>query len=185
MPVTPFHVFPAATVYFLFFRRLNGLAFFFGTLLIDLEPFLYVFLGSSLPQIPLLLGGYAQQGLHMITHNPFSAIFLVAPAMVLLKKLVELSARGFLTQILPGAEWIGYSLKQTYLSALLGTSLHLGWDVTMHRDINLGFPFVNISNPLVSPPAYTMIFLISFVMIIPAYFIGKRATKSSPFKKLP
>ena len=60
--MTPFHVFPAIDVYFLLYRRLNGVAFFFGTLLIDLEPFLYVFLGVDFPQVPLLFGGFARQG---------------------------------------------------------------------------------------------------------------------------
>lgn len=185
MPPTPFHVIPATAVYFLFFRRLNGLAFFFGTLLIDLEPVLYWFFSVDYPQIPLLFGGFARQGLHMITHNPFSVVFLVAPTMLLLTKFVESTARGFLLEIFSGAEWIKYSWKQTYLSALCGGFLHLGWDVTMHYDINLGFPFVNIPNSFVNPQAFWLIFQVSLIMILPAYFIGKRINGGSPFKKLP
>ena len=183
--MTPLHVFPATAVYLLFFRRLNELAFFLGTLLIDLEPVLYWVFSIDFPQIPLLLGGFAPQGLHMITHNPFSIIFLVAPAMVLLAKIVESTSRGFLFQIFSGAEWIEYSWKQTYLSALFGAFLHLGWDLTMHYDINLGFPFVNIPNPFVSLQAFYVILSVSFIMILPVYFIGKRINKTSPFKKLP
>jgi len=185
LPVTPFHLIPAAPVYFLFFRRLNGLAFFFGTLLIDLEPVLYWFFSVPYPQIPLLFGGFAPQGLHMITHNPFSIIFLVAPAIVLLTKLVELTARGFLVEIFSGTEWIKYSWRQTYLSAVFGAFLHLGWDLTMHSDINLGFPFVDLHNPFVNFQAFTIILQVSFIMILPAYFLGKRLNMGSPFKKLP
>ncbi len=185
MPVTPFHLIPAGAVYFLFFRRLNCLAFFFGTLLIDLEPVLYWFLGVGFPQIPLLFGGFARQGLHMITHNPFSIVFVVAPAMLLLTKLVELTGRSLLLEFFSGAEWIKYSWKQTYLSALAGAFLHLGWDLTMHYDINLGFPFVDVSNPFVNFQAFYLILQVSLIMILPAYFIGKRLNKSSPFKKLP
>jgi len=185
MPVTPFHLIPTATVYFLFFRHLNGLAFFSGSLLIDLEPVLYWFFSPPYPQIPLLFGGLTPQGLHMITHNPFSVIFMVAPAMVLLAKLVELTARGFLLGLLPGARWTDYSWRQTYLSALFGAFLHLGWDLTMHSDINLGFPFVSILNPFINFQAFTIILQVSFIMILPAYFIGKRINKDSPFKKLP
>jgi len=169
----------------MFFRRLSGLAFFLGTLLIDLEPVLYLFFSINYPQIPLLFGGFARQGLHMVTHNPFSIVFLVAPAMVLLTKLVELTARGALFQIFSGAEWINYSLKQTYLSALCGASLHLGWDLTMHEDINVGFPFVHIRNLFINDQAFLIIPLVSFIMILPAYFLGKRLNQGSPFKKLP
>lgn len=185
MPLTPLHVLPGTTVYFLFFRRLNGLAFFFGTLLIDLEPLLYMFFRVDYPNVPLLLGGFAHHGLHMITHNPFSIVFLVAPAMVLLTRLVEFSTRGLLLEVFSGAEWINYSWKQTYLSALFGATLHLGWDLTMHDDINLAFPFVNIGNPFVNWQAFSLIFQISLIMILPAYFVGKRINGGSPFKKLP
>jgi len=144
-----------------------------------------MFLGVGYPQIPLLFGGFAPQGLHMITHNPFSIVFLVAPAMVLLTKLVESTMKGLLFEIFSGAEWINYSLKQIYVSALFGAFLHLGWDVTMHDDINLGFPFVAIPNPFVNFQAFSLILQVSLIMIVPAYFIGKRLNGSSPFKKLP
>jgi len=169
----------------MFYRRLSGLAFFLGTLLIDLEPVLYLFFNVNCPQIPLLFGGFARQGLHMVTHNPFSIVFLVAPAMVLLTKLVELTARRVLFQIFSGAEWINYSLKQTYLSALFGASLHLGWDLTIHDDINIGFPFVDIRNSFTNYQALLIIPLVSLIMILPAYFLGKRLNRGSPFKKIP
>jgi hypothetical protein len=44
MPLTPFHVFPAGTIYLLTYRYLHGLAFFLATLLIDIEPALYTIL---------------------------------------------------------------------------------------------------------------------------------------------
>lgn len=185
MPPTPFHLIPTTAVYFLLFRRLNGLAFFFGSLLIDLEPFIYWFLRVDFPQIPLMLGGFARQGLHMITHNPFSIVFLLAPAIVLLIKTVELTTRSFLLKIFSGAEWITYSWKQTYLSAFFGALLHLSWDLTMHYDINLGFPFIDILNPFVNYQAFSIILQTSLILILPAYFVGKRLNESSPFKKLP
>jgi len=164
---------------------LNGLVFFLGTFLIDLEPFLYLFFNIHFPEIPLLFGGYARQGLHMITHNPFSVVFLVTPTAFLLVMLTEFNARGFLHKIFSGAEWINYSWKQTYVSALFGAFLHLGWDLTMHYDINLGFPFVDIRNPFISYQAFYVILLGSLVLMLPAYFIGKRLNRGSPFKKLP
>jgi len=185
MPVTPLHVFPAVAVYFLLYRRLNGVAFFFGTLLIDLEPILYMIFGVNIPQVPLLLGGFARQGLHMITHNPFSIIILIAPAMLLLAKLVEVAGRKALTGLMPRTEWIRYSLTQTYMSAMLGAFLHLGWDLTMHADINLGFPFIDVRNPLINGQALSLIFQISLVMIPSAYFVGRKINAGSPFRKLP
>ena len=185
MPVTPFHIFPAIDVYLLFYRRLNGLAFLFGTLLIDLEPVIYLLFGVPFPHVQLLLGGFARQGPHMITHNPFSIVVLIAPSMALLAKLTESTGRRTLNALSPGAEWIHYSWVHTYLSALLGGFLHLGWDVTMHFDINLGFPFIDFLNPFINWQAYSIIYLISLVMIPIAYIIGKRINMGSPFRKLP
>jgi len=170
---------------FLFYRRLSGVAFLFGTLLIDLEPVLYVFLNFDFPQVPLLLGGFARQGFHMITHNPFSIIVLVAPVMVLLTKLVEVAGRGVLTKVLPNVEWMRYSLVQTYLSAVLGAFLHLGWDITMHTDVNLGFPFIDIPNSFINLQASNLILPISLIMIPVAYILGRRINTGNPFRKLP
>jgi len=168
----------------MFYRRLNGLAFFMGTFLIDLEPVIYMFLGIPFPTVPLLFGGFARQGYHMITHNPFSILVIVGPAMLSLTKFLELG-KPLLLNIFPSVEWINYSLKRTYLSVLLGVFLHLSWDLTMHSDINLGFPFVDIYNPFVNFQAFSLILQVSLLMILPAYFIGKRLNGGSPFKKLP
>lgn len=185
MPVTPFHIIPATTVYFLLFRRLNGIAFFIGTLLIDLEPVCYVFLGLPFPQINLLNGDVARQGFHMITHNPFSIILLVGPALLLLTKSIEPVMRRSALKIFPDIQWMSYSWKTTYLSVLAGTFLHLGWDITLHYDVNLGFPFIDILNPFVNFHAFLLILAISFILIIPAYVVGRRINKGNPFRKLP
>jgi len=185
MPLTPLHVFPAIPVYLLFYRRLSGLAFLLGTTLIDLEPILYTFFGVSFPQVPLLLGGFARQGLHTITHNPFSIILLVAPATVVMTKLAELAGRGILTELFPGIEWISYSWTHTYLSAVFGAFLHLSWDLTMHADVNLGFPLINFQNPFINYQTSITILQVSLVMIPVAYLIGRRINAGSPFRKLP
>ena len=184
MPVTPFHLFPALPVYFVFYRRLNGLAFFLSTFLIDLEPFIYMFLGVPFPTVPLLFGGFARQGYHMITHSPFSVLVLVSPAMFTLTKFLELG-KPLLLNIFPSAEWVNYSWRRTFFSALLGSFIHLGWDVTMHCDINLGFPFVDIMNPFINSNAASMILIASIALILPTYFVGKKFNGGSPFKKLP
>lgn len=184
VPVTPFHVVPTATVYFLFFRRLNGLAFFLGSLLIDLEPVLYMFFSVRF-QFQLLLGGFAQQGPHMITHNPFSAVLLVAPVMVVVAKAVELASRGLMQGVFPDIHWVKYSWKATYLSALTGAFLHLGWDLTMHFDINLGFPFIDLPNPFINAAATALILYVSLALMLPAYLIGKKINTGDPCRKLP
>jgi len=185
VPVTPFHVIPAATFYFLFFRRLHGLAFFLGSLLIDLEPVLYILFSVEFPQLPLLLGGFARQGYHMITHNPFSIVLLIAPAMMVLAKTVELVSRGFLQGIFASIRWVQFSWRATYLSALAGAFLHLGWDLTMHCDINLGFPFVDLGNPFINSAAQVLIPYASLVLMVPAYLIGWKINRGSVFRKLP
>ena len=184
MVLTPFHVFPASPVYFLTYRYLHGLAFFLATFLIDIEPALYMIFGVSTPRVPLLFGGYTPVGLHMITHNPFAVIVLVAPALTGLAKLLELG-KPFWLEIFKGAEWVNYSWARTYLSALAGVFLHLGWDLTMHGDINLGFPFISLLNPFVNYTVLAIVGMVSVALILPSYFVGKKINKGSPFKKLP
>jgi hypothetical protein len=145
----------------------------------------YVFLGLPFPQITLLNGDPARQGFHMITHNPFSVILLVGPALLLLTKSTEPVIRHLANSALPNIEWVSYSWKATYLSVLAGTFLHLGWDITLHYDINLSFPFADTLNPFVNSQAFFLILAVSLIMIIPAYIIGRTINKGDPFRKLP
>jgi hypothetical protein len=184
MPLTPFHLLPAGVVYFSFYRRLHGLAFFLATVLMDIEPILYLVLGFPEGSLPLLFGGYVPMSFHAFTHNPFGIFFIVAPLMTILAKFLELGKPLWL-QIFSGAEWINYSWKLTYLSALLGTMIHLGWDATMHRDINFGFPFVHLANPFISGEFARWIGVLSLALIIPAYLIGTKINGGNPFQKLP
>lgn len=184
VPFTPFHLFPAGVIYFLFYRRLHGLAFFSATLLIDLEPLLYWLSGFPQGSFPLLLGGYTPFSLHALIHNPFGIFLILAPSMAFLAKFLELGKPLWL-QIFPDAEWISYSWKTTYFSAVLGALIHLGWDSTMHGDINFGFPFMRIGNPFISIAVATWIGILSLVLILPAYFIGTRINEGNPFRKLP
>ncbi len=184
MPLTPFHLLPSGVVYLLFYRRIHGLAFFSATVLIDLEPLLYWISGFPKGSFPLLLGGYAPFGLHALIHNPFGIFLVVAPSIAVLAKLLELG-RTFWLQIFPNAEWINYSWKLTYFSAVLGGFVHLGWDVTMHGDINLGFPFTLMANPFINSQVAIWIGILSLVLILPAYFIGTKINGGNPFRKLP
>jgi len=109
--------------------------------------------GVDIPTVPLVFGGFAPQGLHVITHNPFSIIVILAPGTMLLAKLTELARRGVLRVLFADAEWIKYSLAQTYLSAMFGAFLHLGWELTMHQDVDLGFPCFCVQNPFISGQA--------------------------------
>ena len=184
MPITPFHLLPAGVVYFLFYRRLHGFAFFLATVLIDLEPILYLILGLPEGSFPLLLGGSVPFSFHALTHNPCAIFFMVAPSIVVLAKLLEFG-RSLWLRILPDAEWISYSWKLTYLSAVLGCFIHLGWDMTMHGDVNFGFPFTRIANPFINSQVAIWIGILSLTLIIPAYFIGTQINGGNPFRKLP
>ena len=184
MPITPFHLFSAGVVYLLFYRRLHGLALFLATFLIDLEPILYWISGFPNGSFPLLFGGYTPFGLHALIHNPFGIFFIVAPSMAVLAKLLELG-RPFWLQIFSSAEWINYSWKLTYFAAVLGAMIHLGWDLTMHGDVNFGFPFMLIANPFRNSELAIWIGILSLVLILPAYFIGTKINRGNPFRKLP
>jgi hypothetical protein len=183
MPLTPLHLFPAGVVYFLFYRRLHGLAFFLAAVLIDLEPIIYWLSGFPRGSFPLLLG-YTPFGLHALIHNPFGILLVLAPLIAVLARVLELG-KTFWLLVFPDVEWISYSWKQAYLSAALGAMIHLGWDSTMHHDINFGFPFVRVANPFVNSQAMVWIGVLSFILILPAYFVGRRINGGSPFQKLP
>ncbi len=184
MPLTPFHLFPAGTVYFLFYRRLHGLAFFMATVLIDVEPMLYLVFGLPSSSFSLLFGGSLSLSYHSVTHNPFGIFFVVAPLVAILARFLEFGKPLWL-QILPGAEWVNYSWKLTYLSAVFGCFLHLAWDATMHGDINFGFPFMQIANPFMNGGAASWIGIFSLVFILPAYLVGTLVNEGNPFRKLP
>jgi hypothetical protein len=184
MPLTLFHLLPASVVYFLFYRRLHGLAFFLATVLIDLEPIIYWLSGFPEGSFPLLFGSYVSFKLHALIHNPFGTLIVLAPLSAVLAKVLEYK-KTFWLMFFPDAEWISYSLKLTYFSAVLGAMIHLGWDSTMHHDINFGFPFVRIINPFINDRATVWIGILSLVLILPAYFIGKKINGGNPFRKLP
>ncbi|MFB0567028.1 MAG: hypothetical protein ACETVM_00380 [Candidatus Bathyarchaeia archaeon] len=184
MPVTPFHLLPASMGYLLFYRRLHGLAFFLATVLIDLEPIVYLVLSFPEDSFPLLFGGRMPMSPHAFTHNPFGIFFIVVPLVTILARFLELGKPLWL-QIFPDAEWFNYSWKLTYFSAVLGSFLHLGWDTTMHGDINFGFPFIRIANSFQSNETAIWIGILSLALILPAYFIGTKINGSSSFRKLP
>jgi hypothetical protein len=184
VPITPLHLFPAGVVYFLFYRRLHGIAFILASVLMDTEPILYLISGFPQGSFPLLLGGYVPMSFHAFTHNPSAILLGVAPLITILAKSLEL-AKPLWLQIFPDSEWINYSWKLAYLSAVLGGFIHLGWDSTMYSDVNFGFPFTGISNPLRSSQSAIWIGILSLVLIVPAYFVGKRINDGNPFRKLP
>lgn len=184
MPITPFHLFPAGAIYFLCHRRLHGIAFILASVLMDIEPVLYLVLGSPMGSFPLLLGSYVPMSLHWVTHNPFAVFLVMAPFTTILARSLEL-ARPLWLQIFSKAEWVDYSWRLTYLAAILGGFVHLGWDSTMHGDVNFGFPFTRISNPLINSQFAIWIGMLGLILIVPAYFVGKRINGGSPFQKLP
>lgn len=185
MPVTPLHLIPALALYFPFSRRIHSLAFFAATLLIDVEPTLYLVFHIPIPQIPLLFfDGDTPVGLHTITHNPFGIVLIVAPAMTILSKILEETKRFGLT-ILKNSRGINYPARTIYLSALLGASLHLSWDLTMHLDINLAFPFYYISNPFVNLYVLDMFWNISLITLPLSLILSLKINHGHPFKKIP
>lgn len=183
MPFTPLHLLPALAFYFIFFRKIHSFAFFSATLLIDIEPALYIIFNVPIPQIPLIFGGYNPDGLHIVTHNFFGIVLIVAPAISILAKILE-KKRKFWLRILRNARWVDYPLKTVFLSALLGAFIHLGWDLTINEDINMAFPFFYMPNIFVNHQVLDLVWNSSLV-VIALSFIFSLKLRESPFRKVP
>jgi hypothetical protein len=170
VPVTPLHILPTLAVYLLFSKRLHLFAFFSAAFLIDVEPMLYLLFGVPVPTIPLLLGGVST-GVHVVTHNLFGIVVFVAPAATVLAKGLE-RLRSFWLTVFRGAVWVNRSVKSIYFSALFGAGLHLGWDLTMHQDINLAFPIYSLPNPFVNQQSLDLIWNLSLLTILIVFMLS-------------
>jgi hypothetical protein len=178
MPLTPLHLLPALAVYFVIQKRINLFAFMAGTLLIDIEPLVYSIIVPEF-SFSLLDGTSIYLGLHTITHNPCGVLFIVGPVMgwvgLLLQRWRKI-ASFFLGNSKRGGA------KVAYFSAVTGGFLHVGWDVTMHLDINLAFPFFQLGNPFVSDFWLDAVFIASLIALPISLIVGRIITGEFPFE---
>ena len=182
MPVTPLHVLPTLAAYLLASKRVHLFAFFSAALLIDVEPMLYLLFGVPVPKIPLLLGGEST-GVHVITHNPFAIVILIAPSMPVLAKALE-RMKIFWLAVFHDAVWVNRSIRSTYFSALLGAFLHLGWDLTMHQDVNMAFPIYSLPNPFINQQSLDLIWNLS-LLAVPVALMLNAMRRESLLKTVP
>lgn len=124
MPFTPFHMGPALFFGLLLFRKINFPAFVIANVIVDLEPFLILFLG-----LDYLLHGF----FHSFLGGSVIAA-LLSGAMVKLNNPLQKTMAFFrLRQELPA--------KSIWIAAFSGIYLHIILDSFLYTDIKPLYPF--------------------------------------------
>ena len=138
MPVTPFHVGPAAIVKAVFREKFSITVFAFSQILIDLQP-LFAMLGADI-------------ALHGISHTYIGATFIAMISSLIGKPFCQFLLRWWnrhlsvpKDSILIVKEFISW--KVAISSAFIGTYSHILLDSIMHTDLQPFFP-VQIKNTL-------------------------------------
>jgi len=162
MPFTPFHLGPALLFGLLLFPYLDLPTFLVSNVIVDLEPFLILFLGLPRP-----------------LHGPFHSYTLgtlvalgTAMAMLLVKPLT----RPIMSIFRLGQE---SSPRRVFVTALLGIYLHLTLDAFVYPEMHLLYPLQ--PNPLLglfsSESVYlfcSLSFLLGFAIYIYRLLMGSR-----------
>ncbi len=150
MPLTPFHLGPALFFGLLFFSVINLPTFIVASVVVDIEPFLVLFLGLDYP-----LHGF----FHSFLGGSIIAI-LLSLAMIRVDKKIQKIMRFFrLGQ--------AHSQKSIWLASFSGIYLHILLDSFLYGGIEPFFPLT--ANPLYNPmiPAGFEIYafcVISFIL---------------------
>ncbi len=123
MPLTPFHLGPALFFGLLFFRLINLPAFLIANVVVDIEPFLILFLGLDLP-------------LHGFFHSFLGGsiiVIILSLAMIKMDKPVQKIMSAFKL----GQK---YSKRSIWLASFSGIYLHILLDSILYTDIKPFFP---------------------------------------------
>ena len=132
MPITPLH-WSILILGLILFNYLYIPALFISCVLMDIEPFYYLFIAQSFP-------------LHRFFHTFLGASFLaLIIGFVLIKIRKTLDKKLSFFQL----NQAKLSNKSIYLSAFIGAYSHIILDSFMHRDIKPFWPFTS-SNPLLN-----------------------------------
>jgi len=123
MPFTPFHLGPALFFGLLLFRYINFPTFLIASVIVDIEPFLVLFLGLDYP-------------LHGFFHS-FLGGSIVAIALSLV--MIRLNDK---TQELVSSLKLGQNLstKSIWLASFSGIYLHILFDSPLYSDIEPFYP---------------------------------------------
>jgi membrane-bound metal-dependent hydrolase YbcI (DUF457 family) len=141
MPFTPFHLGPAFALGLPFRKYLHVPTFIVANVILDIEPFLVLFLGLRYP-------------LHGIFHTFISAVF-VGVALGYTMFLLEKFTHNFFNALLlvPDSK---LSLKSFMATGVLGTTLHTLLDAPLYSEMQPFYPLTG--NPLYTPLLSTTIY---------------------------
>ena len=163
MPFTPFHVGPALLIYAVF-PKLDPIAIFYGSILVDIEFFLITLL-----DLPFSIHG----PLHSII-----GVFLLLP--------VFLGATLITRKALPKIDSLFIEPKPVYtigisiLSCLIGGFSHLLLDAPLYSDFNFTWPILDI-NPLFRATNSINVYIfciLTFVIGLIVLVLRKRKAKT-------
>ena len=138
MPFTPFHIGHAVITYSIF-NKLDFIALLYGSILVDIEPFLILFLNLNLPY-PL--------------HGPIHSIIGIL-AITPLIYIITLITKLILSKI--GLSLKKNSRKIIIASILIGGYAHITLDGFLYSEMNLAWPFPHW-NPLFGIFGYSEIY---------------------------
>ena len=133
MPFTPFHFGPALVLGLPFRKYIHAPTFVVANVIVDVEPFLVLFLGLRYP-------------LHGYLHTFFLAFLLglaLGYAMFLLERVLHPLYKVFLL------EADNLKLKSFMVAGVLGTMAHVLLDSPLYGDIRPFYPLT--VNPLLNP----------------------------------
>jgi len=142
MPFTPFHLGPGLGVSLLLRRYIHVPTFLLASVIVDIEPFLVLFLGLRYP-------------LHGFLHSFLLAVpagLILGYVMFLLERFLQPFYRIFLLEADKNL-----SLKSFLLAGSLGTGLHILLDSPLYNDITPFYPITTnpLYNPSLTPEIYS------------------------------
>ena len=152
MPFTPYHLGPALLMGVIFFPFIDIIAILVGSIILDIEPFLILTIGSGQP-------------LHGISHT-----YLVATIVALLTTGIIWALRGPLYEILSIFRINQEpSIKKIGMSSILGTYSHVLMDSFLYPEMNPLFPI--LGNPFLGLVSAALIYQFCFYCGIAGLFV--------------
>ena len=152
MPFTPFHLGPALLFGLLLFPHLDLPTFLVSNVIVDLEPFLILFLGLPGP-----------------LHGPFHSYTLgtlVALGTALLMVLMQPLTRPIMSLFRLRQE---SSPKKVLITAVLGLYLHLTLDAFLYPEIRIFYPLVG--NPLLGLVSMYTVYQFCIISFLPSLIL--------------
>jgi membrane-bound metal-dependent hydrolase YbcI (DUF457 family) len=154
MPFTPFHFGPALFFGLLLVRYINFPTFLIASVIVDIEPFLVLFLGLNYP-----LHGF----LHSFLGGSLVAIILSLLMIKLDKKIQKVTEFFKLKQ--------KFSSKGIWLAAFSGIYLHILFDSPLYMDIKPFYP--SGSNPFYNNSVFVgfEIYTLCVLLFLAGFFL--------------